>query len=161
MYDLTQEMCAAAGLPAYEVSNHAGDMAQSRHNLVYWRGGDYVGIGPGAHGRLTLNGQRTATETELSPTGWLKAVEARGTGETLREVIAPEAQAEEYAMMALRLSEGLDRARYRAMRGQDFDPDVLDRLCSLDMIEVTPERITATLQGRRILNTVLAELLVD
>ncbi len=161
MYDMTQELCEAAGLPAYEVSNHAGDMAQSRHNLVYWRGGDYVGIGPGAHGRLTLNGQRMATETELSPTGWLKSVETRGSGETLREVIAPEAQAEEYAMMALRLSEGLDRARYRAMRGQDFDPDALDRLCSLDMIEVTPERIAATLQGRRILNTVLAELLVD
>jgi oxygen-independent coproporphyrinogen-3 oxidase len=161
MYDMTQEMCAAVGLPAYEVSNHASDLAQSRHNLVYWRGGDYVGIGPGAHGRLTLNGQRTATETELSPTGWLKAVEARGSGETLREVIEPDAQAEEYAMMALRLSEGLDRARYAAMRGRDFDPDVLNRLESLGMIEVTPGRVTATLQGRRILNTVLAELLVD
>jgi oxygen-independent coproporphyrinogen-3 oxidase len=161
MYDMTQEMCAAVGLPAYEVSNHASDLAQSRHNLVYWRGGDYVGIGPGAHGRLTLNGQRTATETELSPTGWLKAVEARGSGETLREIIEPDAQAEEYAMMALRLSEGLDRARYAAMRGHDFDPDVLNRLESLGMIEVTPGRVTATLQGRRILNTVLAELLVD
>jgi oxygen-independent coproporphyrinogen-3 oxidase len=161
MYDLTQEMCEAAGLPAYEVSNHAGDMAQSRHNLVYWRGGDYVGIGPGAHGRLTLQGLRRATETELSPTGWLRAVETRGSGETLREVISPEAQAEEYAMMSLRLSEGLDRARYRAMRGRDFDPDLLDRLESLGMISVTPDRITATLQGRRILNTVLAELLVD
>mgnify|MGYP000347114547 FL=1 len=161
MYDLTQDMCAAAGLPAYEVSNHAADMAQSRHNLIYWRGGDYVGIGPGAHGRLTIDGQRSATETELSPARWLQAVETRGTGETLREVIAPDAQAEEYAMMALRLSEGLDRRRYTAMRGADFDRDAIDRLESLGMIHATPERITATLDGRRILNRVLAELLVD
>jgi oxygen-independent coproporphyrinogen-3 oxidase len=161
MYDLTQDMCEAAGLPAYEVSNHAADMAQSRHNLVYWRGGDYVGIGPGAHGRLTLKGARMATETELSPAGWLKAVETRGSGETLREVIAPEAQAEEYAMMALRLSEGLDRHRYTAMRGRDFDPNTLDRLENLGMIRATPDRITATLDGRRILNAVLAELLTD
>jgi oxygen-independent coproporphyrinogen-3 oxidase len=161
MYDLTQDMCEAAGLPAYEVSNHAADMAQSRHNLVYWRGGDYVGIGPGAHGRLTLKGARMATETELSPAGWLKAVETRGSGETLREVIAPEAQAEEYAMMAMRLSEGLDRNRYTAMRGRDFDPDTLDRLENFGMIRATPDRITATLDGRRILNAVLAELLTD
>jgi len=161
MYDLTQDMCEAAGLPAYEVSNHAADMAQSRHNLVYWRGGDYVGIGPGAHGRLTLKGARMATETELSPAAWLKAVETRGSGETLREVIAPETQAEEYAMMALRLSEGLDRHRYTAMRGRDFEPDALDRLENLGMIRATADRITATLDGRRILNTVLAELLAD
>ena len=80
MYDLTQELCMANGLPAYEVSNHASDMAQSRHNLIYWRGGDYAGIGPGAHGRLTLGGIRHATETELSPIGWLDRVTRDGTG---------------------------------------------------------------------------------
>ena len=87
MYDLTQELCMANGLPAYEVSNHASDMAQSRHNLIYWRGGDYAGIGPGAHGRLTLGGIRHATETELSPIGWLDRLTRDGTGESQRRVL--------------------------------------------------------------------------
>lgn len=161
MYDLTQDMCGTAGLPAYEVSNHASDMAQSRHNLIYWRGGDYAGIGPGAHGRITLDGQRMATETELSPLGWLRRVETQGTGETLRDAVNGRERAEEYAMMALRLSEGMDRARFVAMNGADFDPDVLNRLESLGMIEVTERRITATLDGRRVLNAVLRELLAE
>ena len=161
MYDLTQDMCDAAGLPAYEVSNHASDMAQSRHNLIYWRGGDYAGLGPGAHGRITLGGQRMATETELSPLGWLRRVETQGTGETLRDAVSGRERAEEYAMMALRLSEGMDRARFVAMNGADFDPDVLNRLESLGMIEVTERRITTTLDGRRVLNAVLRELLAE
>ncbi|BDW87077.1 radical SAM family heme chaperone HemW [Roseicyclus marinus] len=161
MYDLTQDMCDAAGLPAYEVSNHASDMAQSRHNLIYWRGGDYAGIGPGAHGRITLGGRRMATETELSPLGWLRRVETQGTGETLRDAVSGRERAEEYAMMALRLSEGMDRARFVAMNGADFDPDVLNRLESLGMIEVTERRITTTLDGRRVLNAVLRELLAE
>jgi oxygen-independent coproporphyrinogen-3 oxidase len=159
MYDVTQDICEAAGLPAYEVSNHASDMAQSRHNLIYWRGGDYAGIGPGAHGRITLNGQRFATETDLSPLGWLRRVETAGRGETLRDAVTRREQAEEYAMMALRLSEGLDRARFRRLNGQDFEPDVLDRLDSLGMIEVSDTRIRTTLDGRRVLNAVLRELL--
>jgi putative oxygen-independent coproporphyrinogen III oxidase len=161
MYDLTQDMCEAAGLPAYEVSNHASDMAQSRHNLIYWRGGDYAGIGPGAHGRITLSGQRMATETELSPLGWLRRVETQGNGETLREAVSGRERAEEYAMMALRLSEGMDRARFVAMNEADFDPDALDRLESLGMIEVTERRITTTLDGRRVLNAVLRDLLAE
>lgn len=159
MYDLTQDMCDTAGLPAYEVSNHASDMAQSRHNLIYWRGGDYAGIGPGAHGRITLGGRRMATETDLSPIGWLRRVETQGNGETLRETVSGRERAEEYAMMALRLSEGMDRARFVAMNGADFDPDVLNRLESIGMIEVTERRITTTLDGRRVLNAVLRELL--
>ncbi|NKX45101.1 radical SAM family heme chaperone HemW [Roseicyclus persicicus] len=161
MYDLTQEMCAAAGLPAYEVSNHAADMAQSRHNLIYWRGGDYAGIGPGAHGRLTLDGTRHATETELLPLAWLKRVETAGSGETLREPMTARDHAEEYAMMALRLAEGLDRTRFARLNGADFDADVLNRLESLGMIEVTATRISATPQGRRVLNAVLRDLLAD
>ena len=161
MYDLTQEMCAAAGLPAYEVSNHASDMAQSRHNLIYWRGGDYVGIGPGAHGRLTLAGQRIATETELSPGGWLDRVARDGSGETLRSTITAREQAEEYAMMALRLSEGMDRQRFVRLNGSDFDPELLNRLADIGMITVSPERITATAEGRRVLNAILRDLLAD
>jgi oxygen-independent coproporphyrinogen-3 oxidase len=161
MYDLTQDLCTAAGLPAYEVSNHAADMAQSRHNLIYWRGGDYAGIGPGAHGRITLSGQRHATETELMPLAWLSRVERTGSGETLRDALTPREQAEEYAMMALRLSEGLDRTRFTAINEQDFDPDVLNRLEDLGIVEVSPGRLRTTLEGRRVLNAVLRDLLAE
>jgi oxygen-independent coproporphyrinogen-3 oxidase len=161
MYDLTQDLCTAAGLPAYEVSNHAADVAQSRHNLIYWRGGDYAGIGPGAHGRITLSGQRHATETELMPLAWLSRVERTGSGETLRDALTPREQAEEYAMMALRLSEGLDRTRFTAINEQDFDPDVLNRLEDLGIVELSPGRLRTTLEGRRLLNAVLRDLLAD
>lgn len=161
MYDLTQELCMANGLPAYEVSNHASDMAQSRHNLIYWRGGDYAGIGPGAHGRLTLGGIRHATETELSPIGWLDRLTRDGTGESQRSVLSLREQAEEYAMMALRLTEGLDRQRFSRMNGSDFKADTLLHLEELGMIAVTPTRIRATVEGRRLLNAVLRDLLAD
>ena len=161
MYDLTQELCMANGLPAYEVSNHASDMAQSRHNLIYWRGGDYAGIGPGAHGRLTLGGIRHATETELSPIGWLDRLTRDGTGESQRSVLSLREQAEEYAMMALRLTEGLDRQRFSRMNGSDFKADTLLHLEELGMIAVTPTRIRATVEGRRLLNAVLRGLLAD
>ena len=161
MYDLTQELCMVNGLPAYEVSNHASDMAQSRHNLIYWRGGDYAGIGPGAHGRLTLGGIRHATETELSPIGWLDRVTRDGTGESQRSVLSLREQAEEYTMMALRLTEGLDRQRFSRMNGSDFKADTLLHLEELGMIAVTPTRIRATVEGRRLLNAVLRDLLAD
>jgi oxygen-independent coproporphyrinogen-3 oxidase len=161
MYDLTQDMCDAAGLPAYEVSNHAGDLAQSRHNLIYWRGGDYVGIGPGAHGRITLQGWRHATETEPSPAGWLARVAQDGHGETRRTALSASEQAEEYAMMALRLTEGLDRRRYARTRGADFDPDRLARLEELGVIRAGDTHVRATPAGRRLLNAVLGELLAD
>lgn len=161
MYDFTQDCCAAAGLPAYEVSNHASDMAQSRHNLIYWRGGDYAGVGPGAHGRLTLNGVRCATETVLSPIQWLEQVERTGSGENLRSIISPRERAEEYAMMALRLAEGLDRTRFKRLNGNDFNGEVLQQLHELGMIEVSQSRIKATVPGRRVLNAVLRDLLAD
>jgi oxygen-independent coproporphyrinogen-3 oxidase len=161
MYALTQDMTATAGLPAYETSNHAGDLGQSRHNLIYWRGGDYAGIGPGAHGRLTLDGVRHATETERQPIPWLKLVEETGSGETLRTMLTRREQAEEYAMMALRLVEGMERARYIGLNGSDFDPDVLRRLCDLGMIDVTADRITPTPEGRPVLNAILRDLLVE
>lgn len=161
MYDLTQELCENAGLPAYEVSNHAADMAQSRHNLIYWRSGDFIGIGPGAHGRLTLSGTRYATETHMSPLGWLKSVETGGSGDTERTALSRQDHASEYAMMGLRLTEGLDRARYIRLNGGDFRRDVLEHLTELGVIWVTDTRIGATPNGRRVLNAVLRELLVD
>ncbi|MGB1034894.1 MAG: radical SAM family heme chaperone HemW, partial [Primorskyibacter sp.] len=105
MYEATQALCATAGLPAYEVSNHARADAQSRHNLIYWRYGDYLGIGPGAHGRVTLDGQKYATETALAPGRWLQDV-SQGGGEAQRTAITPKDQAGEYLMMGLRITEG-------------------------------------------------------
>lgn len=159
LYDLTQELCDAAGLPAYEVSNHAADLGQSRHNLIYWRYGDYVGIGPGAHGRLTLGGARYATETPLAPLGWLRQVEVTGHGERDRAVLDPTDQAAEFTMMGLRLREGLDMDRYARLAGLPYDEDQLSELEGLGLIEVSGNRLSATLAGRRVLNSVIEKLL--
>lgn len=159
MYDLTQDLCGAAGLPAYEISNHAADFGQSRHNLIYWRAGDYAGIGPGAHGRLTLDGQRFGTETHLQPQAWLDAVSSVGTGESVRTVISAQEQAEEYLMMSLRLTEGSDLARFERLAGGSIDPAKIRDLVELDLIEQSSGRLRATLSGRPVLNGVLRALL--
>jgi len=159
LYELTQELCDAAGLPAYEISNHARDMAQSRHNLIYWRSGDYVGIGPGAHGRLTLEGVRYGTDTLLSPQGWLDAVRKRGTGERDRIQISPQEQAEEYLMMSLRLAEGTDLDRFTRLNGQSLDSRRLMHLEDLHLVEMAERHLKATKAGRPVLNGVLRELL--
>ncbi|NBB82741.1 MAG: coproporphyrinogen III oxidase, partial [Alphaproteobacteria bacterium] len=114
LWDTTQDVLDAAGLPAYETSNHARPGEACRHNLVYWRTGDYAGIGPGAHGRLTLDGTRWATRTHRAPEIWLERVEAAGHGEHPREAVAPRARAEETLMMGLRLAEGVPLARIEA-----------------------------------------------
>ncbi len=159
LYDATQEICDNAGLPAYEISNHAADMAQSRHNLIYWRCGDFVGIGPGAHGRLTLNGLRCATETELQPQKWLNAVSQRGTGETLRTSITPQEQAEEYLMMSLRLAEGSDLMRFAQLNGAPLEAIRIQNLQDLGLIEQSGDHIAATKAGRPVLNGILRDLL--
>ena len=160
MYLLTQEITADAGLGSYEVSNHAREDAQSRHNLIYWRGGDYIGIGPGAHGRLTLNGQKFATETELSPLGWLLNVEKKGSGETLRDLVPSSEQALEYLMMSLRLSEGTDLVRYRNLGGK-LAQNAAQDLVQLGLIEIDETRLRATSQGRPVLNGLLRNLIVE
>ncbi|MBL4629474.1 MAG: coproporphyrinogen III oxidase [Roseicyclus sp.] len=159
MYDLTQDLCGAAGLPAYEISNHAADFGQSRHNLIYWRAGDYMGIGPGAHGRLTLESGRFATETLLQPQAWLDAVKSRGTGEIPRSVISPREQAEEYLMMSLRLVEGSELKRFEQLSGARLDPRKITELTDLGLIEHTATRLTATANGRPVLNGILRALL--
>ena len=121
MYHATQEICGAAGLPAYEVSNHARTGAEGRHNLVYWRYGDYVGVGPGAHGRLSLAGGRWATEGIRAPEAWLEAVERRGSGRAAREPVSGREQAAEMLMMGLRLREGVDPRRYARLAGRPLD----------------------------------------
>jgi len=115
MFELTQVMTADAGLPAYETSNHARPGSESRHNLTYWRGGDWLGIGPGAHGRLTINGDRVATATALSPSTWLAQVHKVGHGTEVRESLAPADAEIEYLMMGLRIGEGIDLGRIRTL----------------------------------------------
>ncbi len=160
MYELTQTMTAAAGLPAYEVSNHARPGAQSRHNLVYWRYGDYAGIGPGAHGRLTLpNGQRMATVTARAPGDWLAAVGEKGHAVVEKTPVAPDDQATEYMLMAMRLAEGADLARYRRLAGVPVDAARIAGLAGDGLVRLTDDRLAATARGRIVLNRVLAELL--
>lgn len=160
MYEATQEICAAHDLPAYEVSNHARDGAESRHNLIYWRYGDYVGIGPGAHGRLTLAGQKYATETELSPDRWLAAAET-GRGESVRAAVLPQDMAGEYLMMGLRINEGIDMARYGALAGMPLKKESLTDLAGLGMVVTKKGRLIATPAGRLVLNAVIERLLPD
>jgi oxygen-independent coproporphyrinogen-3 oxidase len=154
MYLLTQEMTEAAGLPAYEVSNHARSGAESRHNLIYWRSGDWAGIGPGAHGRLTLGGVRVATETPLSPLGWLNQVETTGSGEGGREVVAAEDMRAEAVMMGLRLAEGLPMETIPA--GKSF---ILSELEASGLLRAVGDRVHATRGGRLVLNRITGALL--
>ena len=159
MYDLTQDLCGAAGMPAYEVSNHAAPGAESRHNLIYWRYGDYAGVGPGAHGRLTRNGVRVATESHRNPALWLNAVERTGSGDSLTSALSGTEQAEEYLMMCLRLREGASMARYERLSGATLDRGALSRLQELGMTTLENDCLKVTDQGRPVLNAVLRDIL--
>jgi len=160
MYALTQGLCGAAGMPAYEVSNHARDGAQSRHNLIYWRYGDYIGIGPGAHGRLTLHGHKFATECFSNPARWLGGV-VTGAVEKPREVLGRQDQANEFLMMGLRLKEGIDLNRYSSIAGVSLSPDTLAHLQEIGMIRVSGSNLSVTNQGLMVLNAVIEALLID
>ncbi|ADE87213.1 radical SAM family heme chaperone HemW [Rhodobacter capsulatus] len=159
MYLKTQEICDAAGLPAYEVSNHARPGAECRHNLVYWRYGDYAGIGPGAHGRLTLGGVRHATEAPKAPADWLDRVERLGNGEMPREPLERQEQATEFLLFGLRLAEGIDPTRYERLSGQALPALALADLEAMGMIARDAGRIRATAQGRAVLNAVIRALM--
>jgi len=159
MFEVTQEVCAANGLPAYEVSNHARPGAMCRHNLIYWQGGDYVGLGPGAHGRLTLGKTRFATEALLSPEAWLNSVQTKGHGESGRTALSATDRGNEYLMMSLRLAEGMSIPRLERLSGQRLSLEKLDHLQQIGMVAVENERLRTTLQGRMVLNAVIGELL--
>ncbi|MBU3029073.1 radical SAM family heme chaperone HemW [Paracoccus marinaquae] len=158
MYLETQEICAGAGMSAYEVSNHAGPSMESRHNLVYWRQGDWAAVGPGAHGRITLPHDRMATEAHRAPDAWLDAVERDGTGESLRAPLPRDEQAMEYLLMSMRLSEGLDLARYARIAGEPLDDRIIGGLEDLGMVRRDAGRLMATPAGRPVLNAILREL---
>ncbi len=160
MYEVTQEICAQAGMLSYEVSNYAASGSESRHNKVYWRYGDYVGIGPGAHGRMTLNGQRYAVESWRNPTKWLDSAEDRN-GENVRETISKDGQASELLLMGLRLTEGVSLSRYAALAGKPLEGERVENLIDLGIIKREGDILRVLPQGRMVLNSVLAELLVD
>jgi oxygen-independent coproporphyrinogen-3 oxidase len=159
LYDMTQEVCAAHGLPAYEISNHARPGAESRHNLIYWRYHEYAGIGPGAHGRLLIDGVRHATATEKRPESWLMRVDAVGHGRITDDELNREEMADEFLLMGLRLTEGIDPARYHALAGRSLDPERITSLNVDGFVESTAGgRLRVTCSGFPILDAVVADL---
>ena len=158
-YQMTQQICAEHGLPAYEISNHARPGAESRHNLTYWRYQDYAGAGPGAHGRLTIDGAKHAISTEKHPETWLAGVEAGGHGIITDDVLSTEEAADELLLMGLRLEEGLEIGRYEALSGRPFDQARLAALGEHGMVETTAGgRLKATRAGWSVLDAVVADL---
>jgi putative oxygen-independent coproporphyrinogen III oxidase len=157
-YILTQELCDDAGLPAYEVSNHARAGAESRHNLLYWRGHDYVGIGPGAHSRITRSGTRRALAVRKSPEAWLEAVAMSGHGIEQDEALNAQQSADEYLLMGLRLAEGVDVTRLAAIDGRKLDEGRLAQLESQGLLRRSEDRVQATDAGRLVLDRLIVEL---
>ena len=159
LYDVTQEVCGTHGLPAYEISNHARLGAECQHNLVYWRGDEYAGIGPGAHGRLDVDGGRYATATEKRPEAWLMRVEANGHGVVSDERLNSEERADEFLLMGLRLAEGIDPRRYAALSGRALDPGRIAILRDEGAIAVEADgRLRVTKDGFPVLDAVVADL---
>jgi putative oxygen-independent coproporphyrinogen III oxidase len=159
LYDVTQTICAGAGLPAYEISNHARVDAECRHNLIYWRAHEYAGIGPGAHGRLEIDGVRHAIATEKRPEQWLALVESLGHGVVSDEALTQEEQADEFLLMGLRLAEGIDPARYARLAGRPLDPRRIALLQNQGALEITAAgKLRVTMAGFPLLDAVVADL---
>jgi putative oxygen-independent coproporphyrinogen III oxidase len=163
LWEATQELTEAAGLTAYEVSNHARPGEPCRHNLAYWRSGEWLGIGPGAHGRLELGGQRLATEAIRLPEAWLRAVERGGSGERARTPLSPADQLTELLLMGLRLAEGVPLDRLERLRAEappgTLDLAALDRFRAAGLLVRAAGRLAATPAGRQRLSTLLGRLL--
>ncbi|EFO32230.1 putative oxygen-independent coproporphyrinogen III oxidase [Roseibium sp. TrichSKD4] len=158
-YALTQDITTAHGLPAYEVSNHARPGAECRHNQVYWRYGDYVGVGPGAHGRITVGASKLATAIERHPETWLENVETHGHGKVEDQGLSEEEQGDEFLLMGLRLTEGIDLQRYEKIACRAIDPRRLSALIEHGMVEKIDEtRVRATRDGFMVLDAVVADL---
>jgi putative oxygen-independent coproporphyrinogen III oxidase len=159
LYDVTQDITAAHGLPAYEISNHARPGGECRHNLVYWRAREYAGIGPGAHGRLDVGGQRHATATEKRPEAWLSRVETLGHGLIADDILTAAERADEFLLMGLRLAEGIDLARYEHIAGRALDAGRIAMLHRHGLLETSPAgRLRVTLPGFPVLDAVVADL---
>ncbi len=159
LFDATQEITESHGLPAYEVSNHARPGAESRHNLVYWRCGEYVGVGPGAHGRVGVGAARRAQATEKHPEMWLAQVESEGQGLIENVLLTPDEQSDEFLLMGLRLREGVDVARYQALSGRTLRRQQIDELAADGFIsEDSYGRLRVTPMGTALLDTIVADL---
>jgi oxygen-independent coproporphyrinogen-3 oxidase len=159
LYETTQELCDRHGFAAYEISNHARAGAECRHNLVYWRYGEYAGIGPGAHGRLVVDGVRRAQSTEKHPETWLATVAAQGHALVEDDPLSPESAGDEFLLMGLRLSEGIDPAVYAALAGHGFSERRVASLIDDGLITLRPDgRIAATPDGALVLDAVVADL---
>lgn len=164
LYDVTQEIMEQAGMPAYEISNHAKRGGESRHNLVYWRSGDYIGLGPGAHGRIHRDSESWAgTTTRRKPEAWLEQVELLGHGRESETPVSAQERAEEALMMGLRLAEGVYADNFRVATGLSLDDIVPQErsapLVKAGLLQRTPEKIVATKDGRAVLDGLLAKLL--
>jgi len=160
MFALTQDICGDAGLQSYEVSNHARPDCESIHNKIYWRYGDYVGIGPGAHGRLTLNGQRFATEAPRGPAVWLSQVQKLGNGELPRDALSVDDQFAEFLLMGMRLREGVALSRYPQLTEERYI-NKINGLIDIGMVTSDAESLRLTPKGYPVMNAVLRALLED
>ena len=159
LYDITQKICDARGLPAYEISNHAKAGSESIHNLTYWRYGDYAGIGPGAHSRLTLDGERTALAIETYPETWLKEVEAKEHGIWKVEVLNEEQAGDEMLLMGLRLKEGISISRYETLSDRVIEEKQIEDLVAHGMLEkLSDDIIRVSREGWFVLDAVVADL---
>ncbi|MCL2715639.1 MAG: coproporphyrinogen III oxidase, partial [Alphaproteobacteria bacterium] len=143
----------------YEISNHARAGGECRHNLLTWRGGEYAGVGPGAHGRLDIDGVRHATEAERQPQRWLMRVEARGDGVVVDDALGCEARGDEFLLMGLRLTEGIDPHRYTELAGRELNPRRITVLQEEGVIAVDAQgRLKVTRGGFPLLDAVVADL---
>ncbi|AWC20660.1 Oxygen-independent coproporphyrinogen-III oxidase 1 [Aminobacter sp. MSH1] len=159
LYAITQDVTAAHGLPAYEISNHAMPGAESRHNLTYWRYGEYVGVGPGAHGRFIEDGRRIVTIAEKMPERWAELVEQKGHGITGGETLNRSEEADEFLLMGLRLVEGIDLARYEQLSGKSLSSARLSILQGEGLVApIGNSRLRATPEGMIVLDAVVADL---
>jgi len=159
LWDVTQEATIRAGLPAYEVSNHARPGAECRHNLIYWRYGEYAGVGPGAHGRINTARGRRAQAAERHPEMWLTCVETEGHGLVEDDLLSPEQQGDEFLLMGLRLREGVDPQRFFLISGRKLAPSRISELVGDGLVEYTrDDRLRVSSEGFPVLDAVVADL---
>ncbi len=160
LYELATGQLSRAGFAHYEVSNFAKTTAdRSRHNLVYWRGGDYIGVGPGAHGRLTVDGIRTAYIAALKPRDYMASVKSQGHGLAERETLSPQAWAEEYVLMGLRITDGISLSRYKKISGQNLAPKTIAAFEKAGLLHISKDNLSATAKGRMVLDSLCRQLL--
>jgi len=159
LYEATQEVCDAAGMPAYEISNHARTLAgRSRHNAIYWNSDDWIGVGPGAHGRVSHNGERIALEAQRKPAAYIEAVKANGVGWSAKSRLTAQESADEVLLMGLRVEEGVELARVEALRSTPINREKLTWLMAQGLVTQDNGRIRLTRSGRLLSNRIVAEL---